>query len=72
MAIVEACMNDLDSRSNMLVHRNCTDFVSITSEFLLLVSCPTEPCLSITTVAVPSRAANWRAIASPTTPAPIT
>lgn len=44
----------------------------MTSEFLELVSVPTEPCFSIKTVDAPSLACSCRAIASPTTPAPIT
>jgi hypothetical protein len=43
-----------------------------TSEFRLLVSVPTDPCRSSKIVDVPSLEANWRAIASPTTPAPMT
>ena len=73
MAIVEACMDDLNSSDRALVRERLDGgLTSLASEFLLLVSCPTEPCFSIRTVNVPSLAANWRAIASPTTPAPIT
>jgi hypothetical protein len=43
-----------------------------TSEFLELVSVPTAPCFSIKSVETPSLACNFLAIASPTTPAPIT
>jgi hypothetical protein len=42
-----------------------------TSEFLELVSVPTEPCFSIKTVDTPSFAWSLRAMARPTTPAPI-
>ena len=43
-----------------------------TSEFRLLVSVPGASCRSSRMVDVPSRDASWRAIARPTTPAPIT
>lgn len=43
-----------------------------TSEFLELVSVPIAPCFSIKTVLAPSLDCNFRAIASPTAPAPIT
>lgn len=46
--------------------------VLATSLFLELVSVPTEPCFSISTVEAPSLACNFRAIANPTTPPPIT
>jgi hypothetical protein len=73
MAIVEACMDHLGGRNHVLAPRKLVHFyVCLASEFLLLVSCPTEPCFSIKTVEVPCLAANWRAIASPTTPAPTT
>ena len=39
MAIVEACMNDLDSRSNLLVHRNlhgfCEHYLGVSTAGLL-------------------------------------
>lgn len=43
-----------------------------TSEFRELVSSPTRPFRSISTVLLSSRAANCRAIANPTAPPPIT
>lgn len=43
-----------------------------TSELRLLVSVPGASCLSRRIVDVPSLAASWRAIARPTTPAPMT
>ena len=43
-----------------------------TSLFLELVSVPTDPCFSIRTVDAPSLSCNLRAIASPTTPPPMT
>jgi hypothetical protein len=44
----------------------------MTSLFRELVSVPTEPCFSISTVDTPSLAWSFRAIAKPTTPPPIT
>ena len=43
-----------------------------TSLFLELVSVPTEPCFSIRTVDALSLSCSFRAIASPTTPPPMT
>ena len=73
MAIVEAGMDDLGIRGRMSTRRMRGKVsLGLASEFLLLVSCPTELCFSSRIVEVPSLAANWRAIASPTAPAPIT
>ena len=43
-----------------------------TSEFRLLVSLPTIPCLSISTTCAPSCCCSRRAIARPTAPPPMT
>ena len=43
-----------------------------TSLFLELVSVPTEPCFSMSTVDAPPLSCSFRAIASPTTPPPMT
>ena len=59
MAVVEARMDDLKGSSRTSTwSMSKWGVVGPTSEFLLLVSWPTEPCFSIRTVEDPSRAAN--------------
>ena len=64
-------MYDLESISIFMLDDSSFDCHS-TSLFLELVSVPTEPCFSIRTVDAPSLSCNFRAIASPTTPPPMT
>lgn len=74
MTIVETCVDDLALyQYEMKLERlKKIQKFQLTSELRLLVSVPTDPCLSIRIVEVPSLAASCRAIARPTAPAPIT
>lgn len=80
--VIEACVDYLVGEGLLLVWLGCVDLLpnvgvtlshSIhTSELRLLVSVPGASCRSSRMVEVPSRAASCRAVARPTTPAPIT
>lgn len=80
--VIEACVNYLVGEGLLLVCLGCVGLLETvqvgslwrlhTSELRLLVSVPGASCRSSRMVEVPSRAASCRAVARPTTPAPIT
>lgn len=69
--IVESCVDDLHKSIRECVLSEGW-WMRCTSEFRELVSIPTPPFLSISSVLVPSLTANRLAIASPTAPPPMT
>jgi hypothetical protein len=69
-AVVETCMDYLE-RYQCMIEENL-QIQSQTSEFRELVSIPTPLFLSMSTVLVPSLAANCLAMARPTAPPPMT
>jgi hypothetical protein len=57
VSIIETGMYDLESSNQVLLLEDSPK-LTLTSEFLLLVSVPADPCRSMSIVEVPSRVAS--------------